>query len=45
MNDAKTIGLFIKELRTEKGYTQARLAQSKISLTEQYQNMNVAGEY
>ena len=27
MNDAKTIGLFIKELRTEKGYTQARLAQ------------------
>ena len=27
MNDAKTIGLFIKELRTEKDYTQARLAQ------------------
>ena len=27
MNDAKTIGLFIKELRTEKDYTQARQAQ------------------
>ena len=27
MNYAKTIVLFIKELRTEKGYTQARLAQ------------------
>ena len=27
MNDAKIIGLFIKELRTEKDYTQARLAQ------------------
>ena len=27
MKDAQTIGLFIKKLRTEKGYTQARLAQ------------------
>lgn len=27
MNDAKTIGLFIKKLRTEKGYIQARLVQ------------------
>lgn len=33
MKDAKTIGLFIKELRTQKGYTQAELA-AKLNISD-----------